>query len=144
MGCASGRPIATQLGAGMTACDIVGSTNPDIEEVTLQFQRTINYLEGHPATEVAVGGMIYVDIKGAYGKSTGLGHGIIPDLKKAQDGGTTLDPEVAKYALRVAEAALDQAKRGLKVAEKGDFEKSHKSARIVASLLKGAFEMVLA
>ena len=143
MPCGSGRPLATQIGAGITACQIVQSTNPDLEEVKLQLQRTINYLEGRPATEVDVGGMNYVDTKGRYG-SIGLGHGIIPDLKKAQGGGTNLDPEAAKDALGVAEAALDQAKKGLRMAEKGDIEKSHKSARIVASLLEGAFEIVLA
>lgn len=143
MACGPGSPIGTLIGAGVTACQVILGTNPDLKEVKLQWQRTINYLNGK--LDDKIGGMRYTEPKDY---QLELGKGIIPDLNRVRESGLRdypLKKADAEVALKIAEAALSLAEKGLKEAgEESDIKKIHKSARIVSSLLESALEVVLA
>ena len=114
MGCGSGRPIATQISAGIDACQIIQSINPDLPEAQLHLKRTINYLVGpeDASYDQAVGGMQYGPSKGG-NENQGLGKGIIPDLTTVQRGGDrNWLPADAGDALKAAQSALVWAKKG--------------------------------
>ncbi len=143
MGCGSGRPIATQIGAGITACQIVQSINPDLVEAKLHLQRTMNYLVGpkDPNSVPTVGGINYVPTE--KGDDRGLGQGIIPDLKTVQGGRYPypLKHAAAESALGAAESARDLAENGLKEI---DINKLKQAAMNVVSQLQIALDAVLA
>jgi hypothetical protein len=143
MACGPGSPIATQIGAGITACQTILNTNPDLEEVILELRRTIVYLKG--GLDEKIGGMRYVEPK-EY--KLGLGEGIIRDLIKVRENGLPdypLKKTDAEVAWKIAVAALAMAEKGLEQAEaKNEIKKIHKSAKIVSSLLQSALEVVLA
>lgn len=144
MPCGSGRPIATQIGAGITACQIVQTVNPDLGEAKLHLHRTRNYLVG-PGDQnynLTVGGMRYEPTKN--GDDQGLGQGIIPDLQKVLAGGYPRSPlksADAEVALKAAQNARSLAEKGL---QQNDINNLKQAAMDVVTQLQSALNAVLA
>lgn len=140
MPCGSSKPLANQLNSGIFACQMAQRTS--VDEARLHLRRTVNYLVGpqDPNYVLTVGGMRYEPTK-TDPDDRGLGQGIIPDLKKVQQGGYKLQPLAAEGALEAAESARSLGETGL---NQNDIGKLQQAAKDVASQLQSALNAVLA